>query len=284
MIKHIEMNQLSIANLTVGGGNPVELIEAAAAAGFGKVGLVLRTATTKALQYEIVGRPEVMREVKAASRANGVSVFDVEAFTLTPSADLASYESVLATGAELGATHISAIGAEIFNAGPRFSEQERIDFFGRLCDAAAGFGLHVGVEFMLYRDVSTLGDTLALLAAAGRQNAGVILDVLHFHRSGARPEELDTVPDDRFAYVQLCDAGQDAPPVDGLATEARTARLHVGSGVIPLDAMLDRVPEHMQLVIETPVKADAALNCHQKVERAADAARRFFQHRQAAAV
>ncbi|MDR5802714.1 MULTISPECIES: TIM barrel protein [unclassified Caballeronia] len=279
MIEEVNLHDVSVANLTVAGGAPVALIEAAAAAGLGKVGLLLRTATPKPLAHEVIGRPDVVREIKAACRANDIRVFDVEAFILSPAADIDTYRAALATGAELGATHISAVGTELLTNDAFLSAPERIELFGRLCDAAAEYGLHVGVEFMLYRDVRTLGETLELLNAAGRANAGVILDVLHFHRSGARPEELDAVPAERIAYVQLCDAIERSPSLDGLANEARTARLHLGDGVIPLDAILDRLPADAQLVIETPVAADADLSDARKVAHCTDAARRFFARR-----
>jgi sugar phosphate isomerase/epimerase len=281
MIKYVELRDVAVANLTVGGGAaPVELIEAAAAAGLGKIGLLLHSPTSKPLTHEIAGRPEVIREIKAACSANGVGMFDVEAFLMSPSTDLNACRTLLATGAELGATHISAIGAELLNnSGTFFSTQQCIDFFGALCEAAQEYGLHVGVEFMKYRDVSTLDDALALLNAVNRPNAGVIFDVLHFHRTGGRPEQLDAVPPERIAYVQLCDAVKDSPPLEGLPVEARTSRLHLGDGVIPLDALLDRLPEHAPVAIETPVKADAELSIREKIKRSADATRRFFEHR-----
>lgn len=279
MIDKVETRDISIANLTVGGGSPIELIEAAAASGFGKVGLLLQSAMQKPLTHEIVGRPEVIREIKAACKANNVSIFDVEAFVLSPVANLDLYRTNLAVGAELGATHISTIGTELLTNDVFLTEQHRIDLFGGLCDAAAEFDLQVGLEFMLYRDVGTIRHATTLLNAVGRKNAGIILDALHFHRSGASLEDLDIVPVDRFAYVQLCDAGLKIPALDRLAVEARTARLHVGDGALPLNSILDRVPEGVQLVIETPVQADAALTSEQKLMRAAEATRRFFSAR-----
>jgi hypothetical protein len=46
--------------------------------------------------------------------------------------------------------------------------------------------------------------------------------------------------------------------LDDLPAEARTTRLHLGEGVIPLNDILDVLPEHTPLVIETPVAAEAA--------------------------
>lgn len=279
MIGKVDLRDCSIANLAVGGGDPVTLIEAAAAAGFGAVGLVLRTATGKPLSHEIVGRPEIVRAVKAAAEANTIRVFDVEAFILAPDADMEAYRRVLATGAELGATHISSVGTEWLGSTDFLSDEARIDLFGRLCDEAARFDLHVGVEFMLYRDVRTLAEALAMIGRAGRPNAGVILDTLHFHRAGGTAAEVAATPPERVAYVQLCDCGAEAPALTELPKEARTSRLHLGHGTVDLHGILDAAPAGVQIVIETPVPADAALSTRDKVRRAAEEARRFFAAR-----
>ena len=113
----IPLRSLAVENLTVGRMEPVRFIEEAGAAGFGAVGLPLATATPGPLMHEIVGRPEVIRAIKAALRATGVRVFDVEAFVLSPDARIESYRPVLEAGAELGASHISAIGAPVQDKG-----------------------------------------------------------------------------------------------------------------------------------------------------------------------
>ena len=84
-----------------------ELIHAAAAAGFGKVGLLVMTATAQPLQHEVIGRPEVIREIKSALQDTDVGVFDIEAFVLSPQTNLERFKPALELGAELGATHIS---------------------------------------------------------------------------------------------------------------------------------------------------------------------------------
>lgn len=281
MRNDLELRDFSVANLTVGGGDPVALIEAAGRAGFGAAGLVLRTAMNKPLSHEIVGRPEVVRSIKAASRATGVRVFDVEAFVLRPGTDASGFVRALETGAELGATHVSAIGTELVGNDAFLSPDQRIALFCGLCEKAAEFGLHVGVEFMRYRDIPDLAAALALLEAADRRNAGVIWDALHFHRTGGTPEELAACPASRIAYVQLCDAGPGEPPLEALPAEARGARLHLGDGVVPLDALLDVLPDGPQLVVETPVAGELGLSLEERVASAGERTGAFLAERAA---
>jgi sugar phosphate isomerase/epimerase len=277
--ERFSLDRLSLANLTVGRVPQQELIRSAAAAGFGKVGLLIMTATAQPLQHELLGQPQVVREVKAALRDTGTRVFDIEAFVLSPQTDLERFKPALALGAELGATHISSIGTELAEGASFLSAAQRVDLFGRLCDEAMQFGLTVGVEFMLYRDIRTYRDALELVEAAGRRNAGLILDVLHFVRGGGTAEDLRAVPAERIAYAQLCDCVEASLPVHALPVEARTARLHLGEGVAPLHALLDVLPADLQLVVETPVLEEAGWNSTQRAESAATHATHFFRQR-----
>jgi sugar phosphate isomerase/epimerase len=181
--------------------DPVHFIEEAAAAGFGAVGLLLATATPRPVEHEIVGRPEIIRATNATLQSTGVRVLDVEAFTLSPRADIETYRPALEAGAELGATHISAVGTQWLGNTDFLEPAQRVELFGRLCDEAARFNLHVGVEFMLYRDIRTWDDALAIIEAAGRPNAGLIVDVLYLFRAGTQPAELAGVPANRLAYA-----------------------------------------------------------------------------------
>jgi sugar phosphate isomerase/epimerase len=277
MIKEAQFSDISLANLTVGRTPPVELIHAAAGAGFGKVGLLLMTATAQPLQHEVIGRPDVIREIKAASKDTGVGVFDVEAFVLSPQTDMERFRPALELGAELGATHISSIGTEFAGNATFLSREQRTDLFGRLCDEAAQFGLTVGVEFMMYRDIQTWRDALQMIEATGRANAGLILDVLHFFRAGAATSDLLQIPVGRIAYAQLSDCLAAPLPPEKLAAEARGSRLHLGEGAIPLQQILDLLPAGLQLVIETPVATEAGFSTLERAKSAARQTTDFLQ-------
>ncbi|MFJ1311459.1 sugar phosphate isomerase/epimerase family protein [Agrobacterium sp. P15N1-A] len=282
MQKQIDLRHVSVANLTIGRADPVRFVEAAASAGFGTVGLLLMTATPQPLEFEIIGKPDVIRNVKSALKSNAMRVFDVEAFVLSPAADLTKFKRALETGAELGATHISAIGTQLSKDGFYLGKSEREDVFGRLCDQAADYGLHVGVEYMLYRDIATWRDALELVESAGRPNAGLIVDVLHHYRAGSAAEDLASVPAGRIAYAQLSDVSGASPTMDELPAEARGDRLALGDGEIPLSAYLDALPNDTQLVIETPIADQLAWPISDRMQSAADRSRAFFEKRAAA--
>jgi hypothetical protein len=65
--------------------------------------------------------------------------------------------------------------------------------------------------------------------------------------------------------------------VEKLAAEARTSRLHLGEGAIPLHEILDLLPAELQLVIETPVAAEANLSTFERARSAARHTQDFFR-------
>lgn len=278
-MQQIDLRDVSVANLTIGRADPVRFVEAAASAGFGAVGLLLMTATPQPIEFEVMGKPGVMRDLTAALKSNAMRVFDVEAFVLSPSTDPAMFKKGLETGAELGATHISAIGTQLSKEGAFLSKSQREDLFGRLCDEAAEYGLHVGVEYMLYRDVATWRDALDLVESVGRANAGLIIDVLHHYRGASTADDLASIPSSRIAYAQLSDATNISPNIEDLPAEARGGRLALGDGEIPLSEYLDALPEDIQLVIETPIANQLAWTIGDRLQSAADRSRQFFQKR-----
>lgn len=86
----------------------------------------------------------------------------------------------------------------------------------------------VAVEFMPYSVVRDLKDAQWLVAHAGTANAAIVLDIVHFFRSGSTLDELspDNLAD--IAVVQLSDVTA-RPRVD-LAREARHLRTYPGRG------------------------------------------------------
>ena len=147
--------RISLANLTVGRTPQPELIRAAAEAGFGKVGLLIMTATAQPLQHEVIGRPEVIREIKAAlgTRMSASSTSRPSSCRHRPTWSVSG--PPWSSGPKSALRTSRSIGTELAPNATFLSPEQRIDLFGRLCDEAVQFGLTVGVEFMMYRDIRT---------------------------------------------------------------------------------------------------------------------------------
>ena len=79
------------------------------------------------------------------------------------------------------------------------------------CEAAAPYGLTADLEFMPWTYVPDLATAQQHRRARWQANAGILVDALHFDRSGSSIAELARVPADRLHYWQLCDGPAERP-------------------------------------------------------------------------
>ncbi|MBM3567907.1 MAG: TIM barrel protein [Alphaproteobacteria bacterium] len=263
------MRPLTLAHLTLLDAGPEALIDAAASAGFDAIGLRLVAPLPGDGVFPLVGRPEAMRAVKAAQRAGGISVLDIEAVWLRPDTRVESLRPVLEAGAELGARYLLTVGFD--------PERARlIENLGRLCDSANGVGLRPMFEFIPYSSVPDLAAALDLLRGAGARDAGLLIDALHLRRSGGHPRDLAAIDPALLSYGQICDAPL-APPADGdLRHEAREDRRLPGEGELWLEDLIRALPPDVPLAVEAPCKALRHLSHHERARLAAEAARRVL--------
>jgi sugar phosphate isomerase/epimerase len=110
-----------------------------------------------------------------------------------------------------------------------------------------------------------------MVSRSERTNASVLIDALHFSRSGGLPAHVATVDPALLRYAQICDASADMPgPRDTarLIAEARTGRLLPGEGVLPLRELVAALPAGAPLAIEAPCRATAHLPALERAQRA----------------
>lgn len=133
----------------------------------------------------------------------------------------------LETCAELECANITAVPA-LYETGDLGLAAEE---FGGLCDQAQRYGLRMCLEFIAKApQVNNIRTADALVAAAGRDNGGLVVDTFLFHQSGSPLADLATVPVERIFNVQLADAkDKRREDLDMLAD-----RLYPGHGVAPV--------------------------------------------------
>jgi sugar phosphate isomerase/epimerase len=112
----------------------------------------------------------------------------------------------------------------------------------------------VCLEPMPWTDVRNFVQGLRIVESAARDNAGVLIDPIHFDRGGSRPAELAGVPPQRLPYLQFCDAPAERPStLEGLLHQARAERLPPGQGGLDLAALLHAAPRDVPLSLEVPM-------------------------------
>lgn len=237
---------LSLAHLTAIDLSPPALIRAAAETGFDAVGLRLIRASDTTPGYPLMNDRAAMRETLSALGETGLQVHDIELVKLGPSTDLEGLESFLDAGAELGASEIITApnDPELFRLSERLA-----DFSER----AAKRRLGVSFEFFPWTNVPDLGTALEIVNRAG-PDVGILVDSLHFNRSGGSLEALRSLPKTRVRFAHLCDA----PVLKKYTTEdlllaGRAERLPPGEGDIDLKAFVAALPPNLPLALEVPM-------------------------------
>ncbi len=236
----------SLAHLTVLSLEPPVMVDAAADAGYRYVGFRLVKTTPEERHYPLITDPDLMARTKDRLAARGIDVLDVEVARLEPDVEPESLEDFLRTGAELGATNVIA-------QAPDPDQNRAIDRFGRLCDLAAPLGLNVSLEFVSWTEVPDLPTATRFVRDAGRANAGILVDLIHFDRSDSSIEELRSLPREWFRFVHVTDAPAERPTTrEGLIHGARDERKFPGDGGIDVRGVLGALPENIPYALEIP--------------------------------
>ncbi|WP_329576397.1 MULTISPECIES: sugar phosphate isomerase/epimerase family protein [unclassified Streptomyces] len=246
---------LGLAHLSALHLDPPSLVTAASEAGFVSVGVRVFPATGTEVRYPIAAGAPMTAETVRRCSATGVSVLDVEAFTLDGARGPVDWKPALEAGAELGARILNVIGGD-----PDLSRLR--DTLAELAADASGFGIRPCLEPISYQCVDTVAKAARLAEGTG---AGIMLDVLHFVRVGGTVADLEALPAGVVEVIQLCDGPATVPDlptptelplgqsVDGSPRqiESRAHRLTPGSGTFPLVEILRALPD-VPISVEVP--------------------------------
>jgi sugar phosphate isomerase/epimerase len=270
LMRRLSLRPLSLAQLTLPGADPIDLINAAAAADFTHIGMRIVPPMPDVPMRPVIGDPPFQRAIRDRLAATGLTVLDVEAFWLTAATDVRALEPAFAFGAALGAIYVLVVGND--------PERSRlIDNFARVVDLARGYGLKTSLEFIPYSAVRTLGEAGEIIAAARRNGAGLLVDALHLSRSGGSPSDLAQLPSGSVHYLHLCDAPAALPrDTDAVRREARSARLYPGEGDLPLRTLLAAADPNLPIGIEAPDRRRADLPLVEQARQARAAALRVL--------
>ena len=263
--------RLSLARLTVLDAHRLELIDAAVAGRFDAIGLrIVPPAPTDAM-VPVVGDEALIQRLLAKLRDTAIDVLDVETIWIGPDIDVAALRPALEVAQRLGTKNVLTMGNDP-------DEARLTASFARLCEEGAKFDLRVGLEFAAYTHASSIRQAHRIVSKAGQPNGGVLIDALHFTRSGGTPGDIARLDPRWLSYSQICDARGPRPATHGaLKREARGERYYPGTGDIPLARILDALPEGLPIGVEAPCAQDAALPVTERARRCGEATHRFLE-------
>ena len=239
-------HRYSLAHLTVLSLSPPQVIDAAARAGYDYASLRMTRVTTSEPSYDLACDRPLMRETKARMRDTGIGVHDTELFRMDASTEAEQYVPQLEATAELGAQQIIA-------QLPDPDRARAVDRFARLCELAKPFRIVVNLEFPHWTETGDLAEAARVIRRADRDNAGILVDMLHMGRSHSSVDELAALPREWFHFAHVCDAEHHVPDNLGeIIHTARDERLFPGEGTIDVHGILARMPSGIVYSLEIP--------------------------------
>jgi sugar phosphate isomerase/epimerase len=144
----------------------------------------------------------------------------------------APVDAMIAMAVALGARTV--IATHRIDPVPVDVAAERLAAF---CDRLAEHGLRAAIEYLPYSPFRTVSDTWQVIAAAGRDNAGLCLDTHHHRCLGGGDEGLTGVPADRVFILQVTDGVR--LPADASRAEHFAAMTRRPTGFVPGQGELD---------------------------------------------
>jgi sugar phosphate isomerase/epimerase len=226
---------------------PPELVRIAAATGYDYVGLrTIPLHLPGEPLYELHSNRALFQDTKTALESTGVRVLDIELARIVDTRDPVEYVPAMEVAVALGARHVlSSLWSP--------DRSWVVEQFGRLCDLAKPFGLTVNLEFVSSTEWSTLQGASDVMSASARDNVGLMIDTMHFHRAGTSLAELDVLPARWFNYVHIADDRRTPPAtLEDARRTMREERLYPGEGAIDIAGILHRLPERVVCAIELP--------------------------------
>jgi sugar phosphate isomerase/epimerase len=264
------MGPLTLGYLTLDAA-PIETIDAAAAAGFKSVGIRITGRRLADPYPQVIGNAATIRAIRQRVADHGLRLANISAYHLFPDVQIAHLQAVIDTTAALGSEVVVAISNQPDEA--RFGE-----LFAQYCELAARSGVRIALEFMRYADICTIAEAERIVTTFGQPSTGLLVDALHFDRSGGTVTDLRRANPRRIAFFQLCDARKlhTVPSLDELRAQARTSRLPPGEGDLPLYELLDALPDDTEIENEVPRADQAGLPLAQRAKIAAETFRRYI--------
>jgi sugar phosphate isomerase/epimerase len=200
-----------------GSATALDVIRLTAAAGFDAIGV----------DAAIVEAHGSAADIAAAIAGEGLACSDVLVLVAGADDDLPRTARSLGRLAEiLGApTCIAAVAEPVPWA-------ELVSSLAECATVVGDHGCRLAIEFTPYSALTSLHDAVALCGEIGWGRCGLVLDPLHFDRSGAPWATLAELRAEQIAVVQWDDAP--AAPATSLVDESRNHRLLPGDGALDL--------------------------------------------------
>ncbi|MFJ6456274.1 FAD-dependent oxidoreductase [Paenarthrobacter sp. NPDC091669] len=242
------LRRLGLAQLSLVGTAPPDLVTIAAEAGFDFIGARVRPVTATERPYNLQPGSPMLRETLARMADTGITVEDIE-FLLLDGTGLQNgadqreaWLRMMEAGQALGASTLTVACAD--------PDLDRFgDHLAQMTQDGKAYGIIPTLEPIAYQTVRSIPQAVEL---ADRADCKIVVDALHVNRFGGTWAQLEDAAD-LVPMIQLCDGPAIPPPSrEGLILESRSERGVPGEGEFDLPAMLASFPADIPVSVETP--------------------------------
>ena len=235
--------KLGLAPLTLFRPPPIDLVRYAGEAGYDAVGFQLGLQDMPV--SPLAGDAQFLKDARELLARWNLSVMEVSNIVFEPERTFDEGRILIDFAKQIGA---SIVQATVWD-----DEQDRVvERLIALADYAKSLDLGITLEYMPYSQCQGFNEAYHLVEASERSNVHILLDTLHFSRSGGVLADLDRKEADAYSFIQLCDARGVAPAPEDLRYESVYDRLPLGEGALELGAILGRVPTDLPVSLEIP--------------------------------
>ncbi|HEX7857554.1 MAG TPA: TIM barrel protein [Sphingobium sp.] len=242
--------KLGIDSQTIFGLPPLDHIALATRLGCSHVSFGLQPVPWKLdafPQWSLRDDRALYRQVRDALTDQDMTLALAEGFTIKANANVRDREEDMDLFVGLGAQRVTTVCMD--HDLPR-----ALDELAVLTEMAAERSMEVVLEFAPPHSVNSLQSALAAVKQVSKANLKIVIDAMHFFRTGSKVEDLAAVEPGLLAYAQLCDAPLQ-PMTDDYLQEASFERKAPGDGELPLRDLLKALPSDIPLGLEVPMQS-----------------------------
>lgn len=260
--------RLALEQITALGLPPAELIDLAASLKCEAISLFVEAPVPELISVPFVTDAALRRDVRTRLCDSGVRVHTIECFAIGSDTVVRDFAPALAAGAELGGVAATVV---VFDT----ERQRAVNAVGELVQLAASFGMAANVEFLAQSALPSLAAAIALVRDVEAPGLGIVVDSLHWTRSGGTAAELRAIDPGLVGAIQICDGPREMPAELQLSYEGLLQRQIPGSGAFALDAFVGALPPSRLIGVEVPLKdlADQGVPVAERARRAVQGTR-----------
>jgi len=235
--------KLGLAPLTLFRPPPLDLVKYAGEAGYDAVGFQLGLQDMPV--SPLADDAQFLKDAKDLLERWNLAVMEVSNIVFEPERTFDEGRVLIDFARQIGA---SIVQATVWD-----DEHDRVvERLIALADYAKSLDLGITIEYMPYSMCQGFHEAYSLVKASERSNVYVLLDTLHFSRSGGVIADLDRKEASSYSFIQLCDAKSVVPAPEDLRYESVYDRLPLGEGALELGAILEKVPTNLPVSLEIP--------------------------------